>query len=692
MTKEPGQSAGLDSGFLNRISQYLDIAVSLRALKEIARSEFLDRADFVSGATLRADLDRLSLPFGPSLDVAEFERALRAQLDSHVRPEIERRPADFDERLGIAKKALDHPGTLKDAQAAELAYQLSSRLPTHLDGHGIMRTGLTAYPHQLKTAIEVLNPMRGNVIVADEVGLGKTVTAGLVIADLLLARSTTSILILVPSNLRTQWEGELLRFFALGEAGEHRRYTTDDLAHRPQLLLAVDRAKKPDYAKILLRREWDWLILDEAHEVRNPDSDRARFIFSLNATRRLYLTATPVHNTAYDIYHVVNSLRPGFFGSARVFASDFLEEDGGVRDPATFQHALGNVMLRTRREDTILTFPARQIKPIRIKRRQERERQLYNDVLRLLRGIYRRHLGVAVPISPPDGHGRAVEQAVIVAMLVLKELSSHPRSALLTLGRSLRGRVLALARTTGDSSDLQQLDKILESYQDVTWPRGTHQKTDALLRLLPRVIKDHGKVVIYVHFRETKDALLELIGKLVDSGRIPGCAVLEYHGDMTQPRKTAAVNRFVGAACACLVSTDAGGTGLNLQAASAIVNFDFPWNPMIVEQRIGRIDRLGQVSKTVTIYNFISHGTIEMYVYAVLQEKLDVCSDILGNIESPIVAELMRRPEDFGIGEIVLGSADDNEMAERFNALIDDIEQGRKYHGWNVRKPTDWAR
>jgi SNF2 family DNA or RNA helicase len=461
MTEKPGQSAGLDGGFLNRISRYLDIAVGLRALKEIARSEFLDRADFVNGATLRSDLDRLSLQFSTSLNVAQLERAVRAQLDSYVRPQVQPRVPEPDEGFRVAKETLDNPGDLKSAHAAEIAYKLSSGLPTHLDSHGIMRPGLTAYPHQLETARKILNPLGGNIVVADEVGLGKTVTAGLVIADLLLVRPTTTILILIPSNLRTQWESELIRFFELGEAGEHKRYTTDDLAHRSQLLLAVDRAKKPDYAKILLRREWDWLILDEAHEVRNPDSDRARFVFSLNVTRRLYLTATPVHNTAYDIYHVVNSLRPGFFGSNRVFASDFLEEDGGVRDPEAFQHALARVMLRTRRRETILSFPTRQIKPIRIKRRQNRERQLYNDVLQLLRGIYRRHLGVAVPISRADGRSRAVEQAVLVAMIVLKELSSHPRSALLTLGRSLRNRVLSLAPSSGDSSDLQQLDKIL---------------------------------------------------------------------------------------------------------------------------------------------------------------------------------------------------------------------------------------
>ena len=679
---------GGDANLFGRLTEYLELVTGLRGDEPVDRTDLLFRIGSIDGRTFRADLDLLDVGSSRPIRVREFESAIRRMLRQLEKPKVQIALPNLDAPLTGAKDLLKSSSNPLASYVKESAYELSSSLTTHLDGHGLVRDGRTAFPHQLETARKILHQFGGNVIVADEVGLGKTITAGLVIADLILVNPGATILVLVPSNLTRQWADELQAFFGFNVGPRSCRQTAADLANNAQLLLAVDRAKNQDYARILAERRWDWLILDEAHEVRNPDSERARFIFSLNAVRRLYLTATPVHNSAYDIYHVVNSIRPGYLGTRKRFAEDFLDDEGGIRSPSDLQEVLSNVMVRTRRADTILRFPQREIEHVSVEKRQEPERQLYDDVLRLLRGIYRRHLGTAVPVKRASGKRLALDQAVLVAMLILKELGSHPRAALKSLEGALRARVVEFAKVTGDTSDLEDLDRILKSHARTRWERGTHKKTDTLLQLLPKIIDQHGKVVIYVQFVDTKDALLELISSVLDRTKYRDCVLVEYHGGLDQNQKDEATRRFYGAPRGCLVSTDAGGTGLNLQTASAVVNFDFPWNPMTIEQRIGRIDRIGQQASTVTIYNLISRGTIEMYVYAVLQEKLDVCHDILGDMESPLVAELMRRPEEFGIGNIVLGSADDEEMSQKFDALMGHLDMRRKQYGWTFERPV----
>ena len=694
------------AGLSARLSRYLDVVVGLRAQRHISRSEFLDRCDFVSGATLRADLDVLQIDSTRLLQPVTLEAAIRRQLD-----DIEGRSEGGLALDRAPKVPTIEPGqwgspppssAAAAAAAAETAFDLSITLDSYVDGHGAMLEGAVAYPHQLATARRILSHV-GSVIVADEVGLGKTITAGLVIADVLSRNPGATVLILVPSNLVSQWASELGHFFSFHAAESANAASSTrppmvgsaprprDVASQPQVLLSVDRAKREDLRRILLQRRWDWLILDEAHDVRNAESQRARFIFSLNADRRLYLTATPVHNTAYDIYHLVNSLRPGFFASPATFAESFLDANGSIRSSEELQRALSAVMYRTRRAQTTLAFPRREIAPVRLKRRQPLEAQLYRDVLRLLRSIYKRNVGAAVPVRRKNRRAAAVEQTVIVAMLVLKELSSHPRAALSTLGGALRTRVQALAKVTGDTTDLEALDATLAPYEGETRPHGTHKKTDTFLEMLPGLLRKHRKVIVYVHFTNTLIALREHVAQLIDQGGLRRCELLHYDGKLAREEKEQAVARLNDANHACLISTDAGGTGLNLQAAGAVVNFDFPWNPMVIEQRIGRIDRLGQQRSTVGIYNFVTEGTIEKYVYAVLQEKLSVCDDVLGDIESPLVFEMLRRPADFGIGTLILSSEDDEDMARRFDALVEDIDKEVRVRGWDIRRPDPLA-
>jgi SNF2 family DNA or RNA helicase len=153
--------------------------------------------------------------------------------------------------------------------------------------------------------------------------------------------------------------------------------------------------------------------------------------------------------------------------------------------------------------------------------------------------------------------------------------------------------------------------------------------------------------------------------------------LLTYTGRLSRREKKAVIERFhAEEKPTILLSTDSGGEGLNLQVAGAVVNFDFPWNPMRVEQRIGRVDRLGQKRPKVFVWNLITAGTIEWYVYAVLQEKLDVCRKVVGDLDSPITRVMMRRgEEDLGIGQIILSARDQVDLETKLKLLHDPVPE-----------------
>jgi SNF2 family DNA or RNA helicase len=556
---------------------------------------------------------------------------------------------------------------------------------------GRLRPERFPYRHQVESAKRVVEEVLGSAILADEVGLGKTVTAGLCVLELIERGVVRDSLILAPANLVDQWQEELEKFFDL-RPFVARRGDPDslrELGRAAHVLMPLDRAKEEPFRDILLRRRWGCLVVDEAHRLRNPLTGRARFCYSLRAVFRLYLTATPVHNSAFDIYSLVTQVRPGMLGSRQAFQDMQLLEDGTIRDPASLQKALGTVMVRTRRKEVRassgLRFAIRHVIEERVDDRTALERKLYDEVLGFLRTVYQRYLKTAVPLALPGEAERHVRSLVLVAMTVLRELASHPQAALGTLTHAFHERVEKLCRVTHDYSDLEALDNLLRHYEDVTWEVGTHAKTDLLLKRLPEILERSGKCIVYTEFADSLEALAGLLPAVAGPG------LVTFHGGMSRQAKVRAIRSFQERdAPAILLSTDCGGEGLNLQAAGAVVNFDFPWNPMRVEQRIGRVDRIGQPRDFLYVHNFITAGTIEFYIYAVLEKKLDVCHDVMGDFDSPVTRLMLRRPEDLGIGDLILSARDDTEMARGFQSLEAEIDHELAQEDGDAQRRDIW--
>jgi SNF2 family DNA or RNA helicase len=303
-------------------------------------------------------------------------------------------------------------------------------------------------------------------------------------------------------------------------------------------------------------------------------------------------------------------------------------------------------------------------------------------------------MGGAAPIATPSGGERHVSQFVLIAMLVLREMASHPLAAIETLKTALRNRVKEFAKITRDDSDLIKLDQFILDYTSHTWDVEHHAKSEKLLQEADKLLAAGKKFVIYVNYRITHQILMEELAR-----RHPKIAIVSYEGTLGREKKKAAIKRFKKEPKACLVSTDCGGQGLNLQFAESVINYDFPWNPMRIEQRIGRVDRVRNKEesakiKQVRILNFRTRGTVEEYVQIVLTRKLQEVHAVLGEFQSPLQIEKVYEDKlTMFIGRELMEARDAADMRKRMiNFGVDDLERYiGDYAEYEKTAPPNWT-
>ncbi|HEX6083489.1 MAG TPA: DEAD/DEAH box helicase, partial [Thermoanaerobaculia bacterium] len=613
---------------LDRLQHYVSVLDRERGKHaHLPASQLVAEFEEVKPRVARDDFRAMNMPLEGTIDLHAVYWEVRrwrndAERETLATTEVVPVVPGEDEIFELVMRARAAPASTgmkggAAARLADLAFETAAEnRERFLLGHGAMRTGRTAYPHQVKTAKKFFETMHGVGIVADEVGLGKTIVAGLVIEELLSLEPDAHVLILVPPNLRGQWGDQTLAdFFGRPLAWKHGKEALRRAAFDPVVLFSLDEAKgdgKDDaLATTLLQRNWDLLVVDEAHDCRNADSIRFRFVYALQARRRLFLTATPLHNSGYDMFTLATLLKPGCLGSRSAFAARYMDGERVLKDSEGLQHTLEDLMTRTLRRESGLRAIPRKIKSIKVSAFKEEERALYDELLLLLRTIYRRHMGASAQVMRPSARPQYLSQFVLIAMLVLREMASHPRAAIHTLQTALRRKVKELATITRDDADLARLDDFIARYTAPgKWDVAHHAKSERLLLETDELLRTGAKFIVFVNYLKTHQIIAELLAE-----RHPGVKVLSYEGSLAPRDKTRIVQRFMEPwPPSCLVSTDAAGQGLDLQAANCVINYDFPWNPMRVEQRIGRIDRSSQESGELRILNFSTLGTVEEYV------------------------------------------------------------------------------
>jgi SNF2 family DNA or RNA helicase len=496
--------------------------------------------------------------------------------------------------------------------------------------------------HQVDAAYRALFEMDGKALLADEVGLGKTIEVGMILKEMHFRETDDSVLILTPAQLAKQWQGELLEKFGLEYVcnydDEFRGFDRHD-----HIIASIDTAKSDRHRATVLSRDWDVLVLDEAHYVKNEATDRYDLIDNLSYTYGFFLTATPIQNELTDLYNVVSLLRPGLFGSRDVFHHYFVNCDQETLvNREELQDRLHKVMIRNRRAETDIDFTNRSIDTRTFDPSPE-ERELYQAVSDYVRSAY----------SEDQGQK-------LVLMLLQKEVVSSPAALKATVEKRLDEQS---ERTHTD--ELESILDLIEGIETVT-------KQENLLRIVEEA-RDHvemGRVIVFTQFRATQREILDRLAA-------EGYTVHSFHGGHSSQEKERIVENFEEDG-GVLVSTDAMSEGRNLQFCNIMVNYDLPWNPMRVEQRIGRIHRIGQ-KRDVYVFNMALKDTVEEYVLERLYHKIDLFQQSVGELSS-----ILTRLEESGttfedeIFERLVNADSAVDLENDFDAMAVDLREQRE--------------
>ncbi len=502
--------------------------------------------------------------------------------------------------------------------------------------------GIETFNHQIETARKVLKQFHGRVLLADEVGLGKTIEAGMVLKEYLMRGMVESVLVLVPPSLVGQWREELETKFDVSCVTTHDpllRTDPDRFWSEKRLIASLALARRSEHSERLLKRTFDLVIVDEAHHLRDRASQSYKLADRLKKRFLLLLSATPVQNDLTELYNVLTLLKPGIFKTLKEFRAAYTVA-GNPRQPANperLRELMRGAMIRNTRAVVALDLPRRQATTIAADG-SEHERRAYTEMADAVRVL-------------------ATEGGVVRNRLALHHLlgaaGSSPAAA--------RAAVMRFGSRHTEAPAWQELARRWEAV-------GVGAKEAALLDLLQR--NPTEKKLVFVHYRETLEHLADLLAR-------EGIGFARFEGTLSGPDKDAAIADF-RERVPVLLCTESGGEGRNIQFCNTLVNFDVPWNPMTIEQRIGRIDRIGQ-HRTVFVFNLVTRGTLEEQILRLLEEKIAMFELVVGEVGAILGG--LEQERDFS--ELVLDAWLETTEATRrgaFDAIGRRLGDARRQH------------
>lgn len=615
---------------------------------------------------------------------------------------------------------------LVDSKAAEhlSAEEMKSRLTAaHVLHPSVNRlyslnSGRIDYePYQYRPVMKLITADRPRLLIADDVGVGKTIEAGLIIKELQARQKLDSILVICPKPLvvESKWRTELKRFdedFAHLDSATLRhcidetraegrwpaRYRKAILPYSlldERLLLGENsgRRPRPGLVSLLPPVKFDLVVVDEAHHVRNSDTWSHRVVKHLldSAEAAVLISATPIQTGSEDLRTLLRLLRPDTFvdnqtfelmrepnaylanveSSVRIANEGWQQESAEELDAALattwgsrvlranpraqeLRDLLGQdsvddrervkalrltqslntfsgLINRTRRRD-IGSFTTRKPETFEVDFTQEQ--QVVHDLL----------LDLAGRISTSRGHGQSLD-------FILSTLQRQAASCLNGLApfvedllrRKLSSEELSEADVEVDELDTTGLEGFIDEIQEVAREAAALTEDPKLDRLVAYVEEKQGltnnKLLVFSTFRHTLRYLVErLTATGVRVGLVHGGVPDDERRDL---RARFAKDRTDPGALDVLLSSEVGTEGLDYQFCDALVNYDLPWNPMRIEQRIGRIDRRGQASETVAIKNLVVSGTVDAVIFERCLERIGVFKRALGGSEA-ILGDLTR--------------------------------------------------
>jgi superfamily II DNA or RNA helicase len=637
----------------------------------------------------------------------------------------------------------EEPPPLGEPRTVARFLQIAPRLPWATDLPEAT-SGVRLFPHQRQNVARLAGMYPRSWLVADEVGLGKTVSAGMSLRRLLLSGEVKKALVLAPANVCRQWQDELFEKFALwvprldqGKIyGAHpddvRPAETNPYAEHPLLLASSHLARRPDQQKLLLdAAPYDLLVVDEAHHARRQHGSEDRYrpsrllelldsVDRQNAARAVWLlTATPLQTAAVELIDLLRQTGLSgpladeaafvrFYrelgkaddreiawrwlaeqirrtpsaphsGAEKALAADIERRIGKVDAEIVFRfgrddvpaeqraeelgpngrqalkewlRALGPVgqyvarhsraTLRSYRQRGLISenLAERDVQPHVIDLDPE-EQQLYDDLDALIDRLL-------------EAHGKR-RGAGFVLTVYRRRLTSSWAAIHKTLLKRLANEETLLDQTLveEDAEDLdddglggvKDTDAVPLTAHDLREMRAyadriaqVHDaKFTALERHLEEARGEGHSAIVFTQFTDTLDYLRDRLHHRYRSQLATftgdGGRVFREHEGWVDISKRDLIEAVKARTVTVLLATDAASEGLNLQTCSYLINYDMPWNPMRVEQRIGRVDRLGQVRNTVVVRNFFIEGTVEEEVYRALASRIDLFSGIVGGLQ-----------------------------------------------------------
>lgn len=510
---------------------------------------------------------------------------------------------------------LGNDGPWSSQELYHLAYQAEQHLNVP-DFEGLLAPKhllhLKPLPHQLEVAKQVVENMNGKAILADEVGLGKTIEAGLILKEYMIRGLVKKVLILVPASLVSQWAYELNSKFFIPAVVQRKSYVWDSC---DVIVSSIDTAKRSPHREIIFEQDYDFIIVDEAHKLKNRNTKNYEFVQNLKKKFCLLLTATPIQNKVDEIFHLVSLLKPGHLGNSTLFSKTHKGKGRQILDDERLKDLVNAVMIRNRRSDTGIEWTKRRVESVIIQFSEE-EVALYETISNW-------------PLSDTASSGFS-------KITLQREACSSREAVFYTIQNMMK------KYENPNPSFLQSVKEIEEKINAVK----ANSKAEKALEIIQ---KANDKVIIFTEYRATQLYLQWFLQQ-------HGISSVPFRGGFKRGKKDWMRELFQNHA-QVLIATEAGGEGINLQFCNTIINFDLPWNPMRLEQRIGRVHRLGQ-EKDVFIYNFATEGTVEEHILRLLYEKIELFEKVVGELDD-ILTKL-----DFGKFEEYLEDVIDSSKSE----------------------------
>lgn len=559
-----------------------------------------------------------------------------------------------------------------DFQVFNTTFKIENSSNNTLSSIKASRTMFKTY--QYIPLMKFLNSDLQRLLIADEVGLGKTIEAGHIMLELKARQELKNVLVVCPSGLRDKWCGELEDRFGLKfQIIEKKDLLREELRnHNGHVrgIISYDSLRDTKTKSVLkdienMSYQFSLVVCDEAHRVRNASTKQHDAIERLlrHAQSAVFLTATPIMLGRQNLYHLLNLLNSQRYDSLTAFEDEsrhnepFVWALNSLNKNASFDEVRTGLDDLIPEDDYVRKLPL--FEPLMEKLKGENTSKQ--------RTLIQSDLYDINPLSSIMSRTRKVDvttdlsQAKRDTITLPIELSEEEQALFDEYMDGLKG-LLPIASSTHQ----QMIASSLHAYEGDVY--GYSSMVDSKYNALMRIInenrtKGNGKVIVFAHFHNTVNYLAvklakDKIGFRVISGKMSDRisrinAVDEFKNDDS---------------VTVLLSTEVGGEGLDMQFCDTIVNYDLPWNPMVVEQRIGRIDRIGQKSEIIHIYNMLVKGTVQEKIHSRLQSRIEEFRRTIGDLE-PILSQKLD-------GETTIGDELENNL---YRIELTDQEREEKF-------------